>query len=273
MGTPSFVGVFVPCITPFSEQGEVDIPSLERVLDFILQSPVSGVVVAGTTGEGLFLSMAEKELLYQTLIDYRRRSSKKFLIIQGTGTQTLNEALSAVEVGARLGVDAVLALPPRTNEQNEIIDYYSRLHRATSLPLIAYNIPRVSGCLIRPETFEELFSRDVIIGIKDSTKDIQLLYAWKKAARAAILFVGEDKLIQEGVSRAGANATIAGVANVYARDVVGVFQLAKQGGGESEQALLSEKVKAFSDTGNFIGGIKKKLKEMGIISSDFKRVK
>ncbi|MEK6902637.1 MAG: dihydrodipicolinate synthase family protein [archaeon] len=264
-------GVFIPIITPFTIQDEVDLNSFENQLDLILSAPVKGIVVCGTTGEGLYLSEDEKKTLIQTVVDYRTRSYP-FKIIVATGTQKLDEAVSIATFAEEVGCDAALAYPPRTESQDEIILFYHSLAQATTLPILGYNIPRITGSSITPETYQKMVNKKSVIGIKDSSRDEKLLFEWKKVAPDSLVIVGEDTFISLGIEKAGATATIAGSGNLYPHDIDTLFQESQKGNGSTLQLELNEKVKKLLETGSFIGGLKAALKKKGMLVDDGRRV-
>ncbi len=271
MLTKTDSGVFIPIITPFNVQDEVDLNSFESQLDLILSAPITGVVVCGTTGEGLYLSADEKKLLIQTLVDYRTRTYM-FKIIVATGTQKQEEAIELAKFAEEIGCDGILAYPPRTENQEEVIAFYQSLAQSTQLPILAYHIPRITGCSITPETYQKMIHDKSIIGIKDSSQDEKLLFEWKKIAPDSLVIVGEETFISLGVEKAGATATIAGLGNLYAHDVDTLFQESLAGRGSALQVELNEKIKKLLETGSFVGGLKAALKKKGMLVDDGRRV-
>lgn len=270
MLTATDAGVFVPIITPFTIQNEIDLNSFENQLDLILSAPVKGIVVCGTTGEGLYLSEEEKKALIQTVVDYRTRTYP-FKIIVATGTQKQEDAISIIQFAEEAGCDAILAYPPRTADPQEIISFHRVIARTTKLPILAYNIPRVTGCSIPSAAFSKMIDEKIVMGIKDSSQDEKLLSEWKKVAPESFVIVGEDTFIALGVEKAGARAAIAGSGNLYAHDVVALFQASLSGNGSALQIEFNEKVKKLVETGSFVGGLKTALKKKGMLVHDGRR--
>lgn len=268
---PTDSGAYIPIITPFSVQDEIDLNSFESQLDLILSAQIKGVVVCGTTGEGLYLNEDEKKILIQTLVDYRTRTYP-FKIIVATGTQKIEEAIRITQFAEEKECDGILAYPPKTEKQEDVLTYYTKLAQSTKLPILAYNIPRITGCSITPETYSTLVKEKTVIGIKDSSQNEKLLIEWKKKAPNSLVIVGEDTLIASGVEKAGATATIAGAGNLYAHELVTLFNESLTGNGSITQNAFNEKVKKLLDTGSFIGGLKAALKKKGMLVHDGRRV-
>jgi len=265
-------GVFVPIVTPFTSDNKVDFVSFEKQALFLLNSGVDGLVVCGTTGEGLFLSLEEKRQLFRFSTELRKKSKKQFVLIAGTGTQNLPEAIMISRSALENGFDAVLALPLRTESQTEIIDFYKKLS-VVGVPLLAYNIPSHSKTNILPETLRDLVNNHFVLGLKDSSQDPKLILEWKTLCPSAFVVVGGDKLIFSAISSKKADAVIPGTGNVLPGLITKLFKLSKQNKGFELQEELNTNLDYILSVGSFTGAIKVILHHKGLISSELKRNK
>ena len=102
-------GIFVPHVTPFDEQGEIEKESLTSLIEFWLEAGVSGLVVNSSTGEGPLISRAEKRDLLELV---RERVDGRGLIIAGTGAIGTRETLELTLEAKDLGADAALVTTP-----------------------------------------------------------------------------------------------------------------------------------------------------------------
>lgn len=264
-------GVFVPVVTPFLRNGKIDFKRLELHANDLLAAGVDGIVVAGTTGEGHALAVQEKKELIAFATGLRRKRGKHFTIIAGTGTQEIVEAIEIARYAKEKGCEAILALPPRTNRQRQIEKFYTTLSHKSSIPILAYHIPSVSGAHIHPETLARLVRKTSVIGGKYSAQDPAILKEWRRKSPNAFIVVGEDKLIQFGVREAGAQAAIPGTGNIAPRQLVKVFRQARKGKGALAQAHVNRIVDELLATGNFGGAVKAILKARGTIRTDARR--
>jgi 4-hydroxy-tetrahydrodipicolinate synthase len=167
-------GAHAGLITPFTETGELDIPSLESLCEWQLANGTNGLSIGGSTGEPGTQSVDERIRAMRTVAAYRG-SSVPFLA--GTGSLKLDETMALTRAAAELGADAALVVTPyyAVPTQSALYEWYARLAREfPSMPIIIYNVPARTAVEIAPETVQRLASDfDNIIGIKETTRDFQ----------------------------------------------------------------------------------------------------
>ncbi|MEM4409268.1 MAG: dihydrodipicolinate synthase family protein, partial [Candidatus Caldarchaeum sp.] len=101
-------GAFVAMVTPFAESGEIDEPGVARLLAYFEHLNLTGVVVAGTNGEGPSLSTIEKRDLVRLAV----KLSGKLKVIAGLATCSLTEARWIAKQASEAGATAGLVIPP-----------------------------------------------------------------------------------------------------------------------------------------------------------------
>lgn len=163
-------GVFAPNITPFSAQS-VDETALRRVLDYLIDQNVSGLVPCGTTGESATLSHEEHRRVVEITVEH---TAGRVPVIAGAGSNSTAEALELVEHAEGAGADAALVICPYYNKptQDGLIAHFTRVAEATSLPIIMYNIPTRTGVNMQAATTAQLSRLSNIIGIKEASGDL-----------------------------------------------------------------------------------------------------
>lgn len=163
-------GIFVPHITPFTAQS-VDEAALAKVLDYLLEQDISGLVPCGTTGESATLSHAEHKRVVELVI---KHTGGRKPVIAGAGSNSTTEAIELLQHAEGAGANAVLVIAPYYNRPTQagLIAHFTKLAEAISIPLVMYNIPKRTGVNIDPATVATLSQAPNIVGIKEASGDL-----------------------------------------------------------------------------------------------------
>jgi len=167
---PLFTGAATALITPTTPAG-VDYDALGRLIDWQIAEGIDALVIAGSTGEGKTLSIAEhKEVLRYSA----ERIAGRVPMIAGTGSNEMSVSLEMSRYACDVGADALLVVTPYYIKatQNGLVKMYSMLADAVTKPLILYNVPSRTGVGIEPETYARLAGHGNICGIKEANGDI-----------------------------------------------------------------------------------------------------
>ena len=165
-----FRGAATALITPTTPAG-VDYEALGRLIDWQIDRGIDALVIAGTTGEGKTLSIAEhKEVLRYSA----ERIAGRVPMIAGTGSNEMSVSLSMSKYACEVGADALLVVTPYYIKatQNGLVKMYATLADAVTKPLILYNVPSRTGVNIEPATYAKLADHGNIAGIKEANGDI-----------------------------------------------------------------------------------------------------
>lgn len=167
-----FGSVITAMVTPFNDDDSLDISGAQELARWLLDNGSDGLVVTGSTGEAATLSHAEKVDLYRAVVEAAEGRGQ---VIAGTGTYNTAETIQLTIEAERSGCDAALVVTPYYNRppQRGLIEHFKAVARSTELPLILYNIPGRTACLIEADTLLELAEVDNIVGVKDATADFQ----------------------------------------------------------------------------------------------------
>src|SRR5438477_2063182 len=166
-------GIIPPVATPMRDSEDLDLPRLKWFLDHLIASGVHGVFVLGTNSEFYALDEREKQEVIATAVAH---VNKRVPVYAGTGAETTREVVRLTKMAEREGADGVSVITPYfvSPTQKEIQDHYRRIAEATSLPVVLYNNPATCGGVkIEPETAARLAEVPNILGIKDSSGDLQ----------------------------------------------------------------------------------------------------
>jgi 4-hydroxy-tetrahydrodipicolinate synthase len=200
------------CVTPFDQQGAIDFVSLARLIAYFHGCGCSGVVVAGTNGEGPSLSAVEKRDLVKAAVPL----SGGMKVILGISTPSLPEAKWLAEQAGKSGADGVLVMAPgyfRNASGSGVVKWFEEVASASPIPMLAYNYPKYTGFTFTKEVVEALSLHPNIKGIIDSSGDRANLDLFRKAAPDIDLCVGDETLLLEALG-AGWQGTISGAANL-----------------------------------------------------------
>ena len=217
-------GIFTALVTPFSKDGSsVDKASLSALIEFQLTSRVQGVVACGSTGEATTLSEAE----YVDVVKYVRAETKgKIPCVAGISVSSTARAVDMARALEELGCDGILVATPPYNKPSQagIIAHFKALRAATSLPLIAYNIPGRSGVSVASSTLGVLSREGIICGVKESSGSVDTIADTLLAVQPDCQVVaGEDSLLLATLAYGGVGA-ISASANVMPAEFVSLCE-------------------------------------------------
>lgn len=207
-------GIYSAMVTPFDKNENIDEKAYEAIINWTISKDITGVFTVASTGESWALSVEEKTRLFQLTMAIVK---KRVPVIAGVGAPSTRESIQLAEAAQQAGVDYLCAAPPsfvRPN-QEEMIAHFGAIARATSAPLILYNIPMLAGNILGTPAVKTLTERfPQITGIKDSGGDLTVLNDLLISRRSDFSVVtGIDTLVLPGLL-AGSQGAILGSANV-----------------------------------------------------------
>jgi 4-hydroxy-tetrahydrodipicolinate synthase len=188
--------ILTAMITPYDATGAVDLPEAARIAQFLVDRGNDGLVLAGSTGEGNALEIAEKLALFT---EVKKAIGSRGTVIAGIGGSNTRECVEMAKQAERCGVDGVLATVPAYVKptQDGMLTHFGAIAQATTLPIVVYNIPGRTGANMLPATFTELTRRHAnIAGIKESTGDVnQFTAILRDRVREDVTFWAGDDFI------------------------------------------------------------------------------
>lgn len=170
MGTQLLQGTLTALITPFNDDTDrsIDFDSLSRLIEWQIESKVSGFVACGTTAEAATMTSDERMKVIKFVVD---QSRGRVPVIAGTGTNDTRATIEATRRAKELGVDAALIVSPYYNRptQDGLVAHFTAVAEKGGLPVVVYNIPGRTAVAISSDTFKKLRSVPGIIGVKESS--------------------------------------------------------------------------------------------------------
>jgi 4-hydroxy-tetrahydrodipicolinate synthase len=210
-------------VTPFSPDGKVDFNMAAQLAKRLVENGSDGLVVAGTTGESPTLTSEEKLQLFSTVVE---AVGGKASVIAGTGNYCTAETIELTHETEKTGVDGVLIVAPYYNRppQEGLFQHFSAVAKATSLPVMVYNIPSRTGVNISAETMVRLARVDNIVALKESTGNMVQTADLRKMLPSDFLIYSGDDAMTIPMMSLGAFGVISVASHVAGRIIKGMIE-------------------------------------------------
>jgi 4-hydroxy-2-oxoglutarate aldolase len=167
-------GIFPPITTPFYPDGNLYFKKLEANVERYSKTPIAGIVALGSTGEAILLSDQERR---DVLKSARQAAAPNKVLVAGTGIESAVETLRLTEYAADLGYDVALIRTPhfyrKQMQPANLLAFYRMVADRSPLPVLIYNVPPFTAYDIPAELVIELAEHRNIIGIKESSGDVE----------------------------------------------------------------------------------------------------
>jgi 4-hydroxy-2-oxoglutarate aldolase len=222
-------GIYPPIVTPFLSE-DIAHSFLTENVEKLNISGIKGFVVLGSNGENVFLSEEEKIEVVKTVI---QSASKDMMIIVGSGCESTRETVHLTNIMAEIGAHAALIVTPcyygsKMNGE-ALIQYYSTVADKSEIPILLYNVPKFTGVNISAETLSILSNHPNIVGIKDSSGNVNQLgqYLNQVDPDFNVLIGTAGALL--GALTLGCKGGILALANIVPEKCVKIYQLLQEG--------------------------------------------
>ncbi len=211
-----FDGIITPIVTPFyrDEKQEINYDATKKLVDYVIDNGVSGIFVLGSNGEFHVIRQQEKIEFAKRVVEM---VDHRVPVFAGPGACSTQETIETAKAMEAAGVDALSVISPYFVQptDEELYEHFKAVAESVKIPIILYNIPRLTGVNINSTVFERLTALDNVAGIKDSSRNIENLQSYIDVAKkkGLAVLVGSDGIIAQGY-RMGATGAIAGMSNV-----------------------------------------------------------
>ena len=235
-------GSIVALVTPMHPDGAIDWSAYARLIEYHIESDTAGLGVVGTTGESPTLTVPEHCEVIRFAVE---QAGGRIPVVAGTGGNSTHEAIELTVSAAEAGADYSLSVTPYYNKptQQGLFEHFQAVARSVNLPIILYNVPGRTGCDLSNDTVVKLSQIDNIVAIKDATGDVARGAALIEAVPDGFaVFSGDDATALE-LMRRGGQGNVSVTANIAARDMAAMCNLALTGEWEAAaeiDARLSE---------------------------------
>ncbi|MDT8854557.1 4-hydroxy-tetrahydrodipicolinate synthase [Paracoccaceae bacterium Fryx2] len=255
-------------VTPF-KNGELDLDTLKKLVEWHIAEGSAGLVPVGTTGESPTLSHEEHETVVEVVV---KTAAGRVPVIAGAGSNNTVEGIRLIRHAERVGADAALVVTPYYNKPTQagLIAHYTALHDCCTLPIIIYNIPGRSVVDMTPETMGKLSALPRIIGVKDATGRLERVSQQRITCGAEFIQLSGEDATALGFNAHGGRGCISVTANVAPR-LCAEFQAATLAGDyalalEYQDRLMPLHEAIFLEPG--LAGAKYGLSRLGRCSED-----
>ena len=233
-------GVVPPVCTPLTPDREVDVPSLLRLVDHLVQGGVQGLFVLGSTSEVAYLTDRQRKLVVESVTGH---VAGRLPVLAGVIDMTTPRVLDRVRDVTDAGADAVVATAPfyaRTHPA-EIARHYRLIAAASPVPVVAYDIPSAVHTKLPAEVVLDLAAEGALAGLKDSSGDLAGFREVVVGARGRpdikdFSVLTGSELIVDAALEVGADGAVPGLANVDPHGYVRLDRLCRSGDLESARA-------------------------------------
>ncbi len=163
-------GLIPPMLTPLTEDREIDVAALHRLVEYLITGGVDGLFVLGTTGEGAWLSDAQcRTVVHETVT----AAGGRVPVLVGVLQPSTRRVLDMVEWVQPSGADAIVVTHPYYYEVDAYTQemHFRAIAQASALPVVIYNIPSKTYNALEPEVVQHLLEEPNIIALKESSAD------------------------------------------------------------------------------------------------------
>jgi 4-hydroxy-tetrahydrodipicolinate synthase len=229
--------VLTAMVTPFRADGAVDVERFRELATFLVDNGSDGIVVSGTTGESPTLSDKEKLLLFAAAVD---TVGDRATVVAGSCTYDTGHSVHLTKQAADLGVDGVLVVTPYYNKppQRAIVRHFEEIAGATSLPVIAYNIPGRVVVNIEPETIARLAEIENVVAVKQALDDPEQARFIAEETRLD-LYSGDDPNTLAFLELGGIGV-VSVTAHLWGTQIAEMIRLHREGDVDGARAIHEE---------------------------------
>lgn len=250
MSTQRFTGILTALVTPFHEDGSIDLGAYRALIEQQIAAGVSGLVPCGTTGEAATLSAEEHLLVVKACVEQVRG---RVPVLAGAGQNNTAKAIELHRQVAELGVDGALHVTPWYNKpsQEGLYRHFRAVVDSAALPVVLYNVPGRTGVDLENPTVLRLAGEcPLIVGLKDATGSIQrseeLLAAMAGVRDDFTLLSGDDGHILTLLAQGG-HGVISVISHLCAVELRAMFE-AWQAGDHAKAQALSRRLRPLAST-------------------------
>jgi 4-hydroxy-tetrahydrodipicolinate synthase len=210
-----FGRVLTAMVTPFHDDGGLDLSGAARLAEHLVGEGCDGLVVSGTTGESPTTTDAEKEQVLRTVLD---AVGDRATVVAGVGTYDTHHTVELARQAEKAGAHGLLVVTPFYNKppQEGLVRHFTAAADATGLPVMLYDIPGRSGVPITTETLVRLAGHERIVAVKDAKGD--LFASSEVMARTELAYYSGDDALNLAHLTQGAAGVVSVVAHVAAAE-------------------------------------------------------
>jgi 4-hydroxy-tetrahydrodipicolinate synthase len=166
-----FGTVLTAMVTPFHEDGSVDLDAVQKVAKHLVDNGNDGVVVSGTTGESPTTTGAEDG---ETLAAVKDAVGHRAKVVAGVGTNDTRHSVELAKQAEKVGADGLLLVTPYYNKPSQagVLNHFRQVVDAANVPVMLYDVPGRTGTKIALETYTAAKDWQTVVAVKEATGDL-----------------------------------------------------------------------------------------------------
>ena len=238
-----FTGVIPPVVTPFTAEGEVDLDSLDKVVEHLIAGGVDGLFALGSSGEVAYLTDAQREAVIERVV---KTAAGRVPVLAGAIDTTAHRVIDQARRAVALGAEAIVATCPfyALNDTEEIKAHFRAIAEAIDVPVFAYDVPvRLGGAKLGRDLLVELGKEGVIAGVKDSSGNdvaFRRLVAANEAAGHPLALLTGHECVVDGMLLLGADGLVPGYGNVDPVRYAQMWKASREGQWDEVRRIQDE---------------------------------
>ena len=230
-------GVFPPLVTPFREDGGLDLSAFASNLESYASEDLAGYLVLGSNGEAASLSFDEK----RELIRAARKGAGRRTLLAGTGLESTRATVELTKLAGDLGADAALVLTPSYYKPQMTLEalqrHFEAVADASPIPVLLYSVPQFTGLPFPVPLAAAVAPHPRIAGMKESSGDLELLGRIVESAPASFsVLCGSAPILHPALEK-GAVGGVLAVSCCAPRPTAALFRAYVSGGQDRARRL------------------------------------
>lgn len=276
MSRKKMSGLVIAMPTPLKVNEDVDLESACNLMDYSINEGVSGLMLAGTMGEGTALLDSQKKLLIENAVNHINGRVPVLATISASSTRQTVESMKMIE---SVGVDYLVLTTPfyyKYPDPESLIVHIKRISENTDIPIVFYNAPGCTGNPVTADTLDEILNISNVAGIKDSSCNynnfMELLRRYPdKGTRPGFIMQADESMFDSSLIM-GVDGIVSGGGVLFIKDLLALIEAGFNGDKAKVMELqiqFSEKLLGLLKPNiarDWMFKIKKELVQRGIIS-------
>lgn len=260
-------GVFPALYTAYDEQGNVSEERTKALVTYLYDKGIRGLYITGSSGECIYLSVDERKQVMRAVMEVAQ--AKGMTVIAHVGANNTRDSVELASYAKEVGCDAIASIPPIyfALPEEAILDYWSAMMEASSLPFIIYNIPQTTGTNVSSALFLKMLEKEHMAGIKNTSLPVMDLAKFKAlGGDRCVVFNGPDEQYAAG-RLMGADGGIGGTYGVMPELYLKIEEFVQAGAfakASQLQQITTELILELLAAGGMFGAAKYMLKLRGM---------
>lgn len=240
-------GLYVPLVTPFHADESIDYEGYKKVIDYVIDGGMDGILVGGTTGEYHMMSVEERKELIKKGCEI---AAGRVPVIAGTGMNTAKATIEMTNYAADCGAEYALVLPPYYHQTTEegIYEFFKEVGEGSKIGIVVYHTPGATNVEMSPELCKKIAELKGIVAIKetiDETHTSQTYMLTKDIPDFCVMEANEPLLLPSYAI--GIDAAFSIIFNLLPREMRQMYDLVFKENNIAEAKALNEKLAPIFD--------------------------